>query len=126
MSAIAEALRALLTPDPHSGLMPSIGSPKIAAARAALAAHDAAASADGCVAHGYAVIANGEVIAYGRAGTVALAVMRAARIAACVNACAGIADPVAAIAALRAIAEYAPGGELDSGWIHETASEGLK
>lgn len=80
------------------------------AARAALAAHDAAVSAGGCVADGALVWCNGHVLATAHGLT--LAPYRAARIVACVNACTGIADPGAMVQAARDaidwIGDYVP------------------
>lgn len=112
MSGLAEALRALLAVtdsterDPHSGAVVGVNAEVAAAetaARAALAAHDAAVAAGGWIVEDDAwprvVSGDGKsVIAktYTRDGA------HAARIVACVNACTGIADPAALVRAAQA------------------------
>lgn len=82
----------------------------IAEARAALAAHDAEVSTGGCVANGAHVWCNGHIVATAHGLTIAP--YRAARIAACINACTGIADPGALVQAARDavdwIGDYVP------------------
>lgn len=144
MTTLADALRALIAAadspdarkgersDGHSGIdrddwLPytEIDDSMIDAAREALAAHDAAVSAGDLVTHGHTVIANGEVVAYGRAGSPTLAAMRAERIVACVNACTGIADPAALVAAFVRLADYVGGSDERPGHPCRMASDVL-
>jgi hypothetical protein len=78
--------------------------------KSALAQQPDAVSAGGCVANGAHVWCNGHVVATAHGLT--LAPYRAARIAACLNACAGIADPGALVQAARDavdwIVDYVP------------------
>lgn len=101
----------------------------------ALAAHDAAVSAGGWYQGGdrtcgpsattFRFIRDDRgIVAYMDGGTRAEAEARGARIVACVNACTGIADPAALVAAARDVFEHCntrgDGAGPDSGWIADT------
>lgn len=114
MNAIADALRELVRATYHMTGTDDTFPNAHAAARDALAAHDAAVAAGGwwrggdrtcgpsAAAYRFIRDASG-IVAYVE-GPRAIATERAARIVACVNACEGIADPAGLVRALRTIA----------------------
>lgn len=117
MSALADALRAIVARHEARDAVRDSFAPigtladvELKAAREALAAHDAAVSTGDCTADGANVWCNGQIVATAHGFT--LRSYRAARISECLNACAGIDDPVALVQAVRDaidwIVDYVP------------------